>query len=150
MGDNIPDIACLAGITPWKRVRMQAKVAGANLFLQPAQDFRAGGRQSNAAYQFTLQGDDINELRKWAPLLQNALQDAPEMTDVNTDQQVKGLQMSLVIDRPTAARMGVTTANIDSALYLAFGQAQVSTIYAANNQYRVVMEAAPQIGRAHV
>ena len=120
------------------------KVAGANLFLQPAQDFRAGGRQSNAAYQFTLQGDDINELRKWAPLLQNALQDAPEMTDVNTDQQVKGLQMSLVIDRPTAARMGVTTANIDSALYLAFGQAQVSTIYAANNQYRVVMEAAPQ------
>ena len=120
------------------------KVAGANLFLQPAQDFRAGGRQSNAAYQFTLQGDDINELRKWAPLLQNALQDAPEMTDVNTDQQVKGLQMSLVIDRPTAARMGVTTANIDAALYLAFGQAQVSTIYAANNQYRVVMEAAPQ------
>ena len=66
------------------------------------------------------------------------------MTDVNTDQQVKGLQMSLVIDRPTAARMGVTTANIDAALYLAFGQAQVSTIYAANNQYRVVMEAAPQ------
>ena len=120
------------------------KVAGANLFLQPAQDFRAGGRQSNATYQFTLQGDDINELRKWAPLLQNALQDAPEMTDVNTDQQVKGLQMSLVIDRPTAARMGVTTANIDAALYLAFGQAQVSTIYAANNQYRVVMEAAPQ------
>ena len=120
------------------------KVAGANLFLQPAQDFRAGGRQSNAAYQFTLQGDDINELRKWAPLLQNALQDAPEMTDVTTDQQVKGLQMSLVIDRPTAARMGVTTANIDAALYLAFGQAQVSTIYAANNQYRVVMEAAPQ------
>ena len=120
------------------------KVACANLFLQPAQDFRAGGRQSNAAYQFTLQGDDINELRKWAPLLQNALQDAPEMTDVNTDQQVKGLQMSLVIDRPTAARMGVTTANIDAALYLAFGQAQVSTIYAANNQYRVVMEAAPQ------
>jgi multidrug efflux pump len=127
------------------RLRLKlAKVAGANLFLQPAQDFRAGGRSSNASYQFTLQGDDVNELRKWAPLLQNALQDAPEMTDVNTDQQVKGLQMSLVIDRPTAARLGVTTANIDSALYLAFGQAQVSTIYAAANQYRVVMEAAPQ------
>jgi len=127
------------------RLRLKlAKVAGANLFLQPAQDFRAGGRSSNAAYQFTLQGDDVTELRKWAPLLQNALQDAPEMTDVNTDQQVKGLQMSLVIDRPTAARLGVTTANIDTALYLAFGQAQVSTIYAAANQYRVVMEAAPQ------
>ena len=127
------------------RLRLKlAKVAGANLFLNPAQDFRAGGRASNASFQFTLQGDDVNELRKWAPLLQNALMDAPEMTDVNTDQQVKGLQMSLVIDRPTASRLGVTTANIDSALYLAFGQAQVSTIYAANNQYRVVMEAAPQ------
>ncbi len=127
------------------RLRLKlAKVAGANLFLQPAQDFRAGGRSSNASYQFTLQGDDVNELRKWAPLLQNALQDAPEMTDVNTDQQVKGLQMSLVIDRAAAARLGVSVANIDSALYLAFGQAQVSTIYAANNQYRVVMEAAPQ------
>jgi len=127
------------------RLRLKlSKVAGANLFLQPAQDFRAGGRSSNASYQFTLQGDDVNELRKWAPLLQNALQDAPEMTDVNTDQQVKGLQMSLVIDRPAAARLGVTVANIDTALYLAFGQAQVSTIYAENNQYRVVMEAAPQ------
>ena len=127
------------------RLRLKlAKVAGANLFLNPAQDFRSGGRASNATYQFTLQGDDVNELRKWAPLLQNALMDAPEMTDVNTDQQVKGLQMSLVIDRATASRMGVTTANIDSALYLAFGQAQVSTIYSANNQYRVVMEAAPQ------
>ncbi len=121
-----------------------AKVAGANLFLQPAQDFRAGGRQSNAAYQFTLQGDDINELRKWAPLLENALKDVPEMTDVNSDQQVKGLQMSLVIDRSAATRLGVTVAAIDTALYLAFGQAQVSTIYSANNQYRVVMEAAPQ------
>ncbi|MBL0124464.1 MAG: multidrug efflux RND transporter permease subunit [Betaproteobacteria bacterium] len=127
------------------RLRLKlAKVAGANLFLVPAQDFRAGGRSSNASYQFTLQGDDVNELRKWAPLLQNALMDATEMTDVNTDQQVKGLQMSLVIDRATASRMGVTTANIDSALYLAFGQAQVSTIYSASNQYRVVMEAAPQ------
>jgi multidrug efflux pump len=128
------------------RLRLKlAKVAGANLFLQPASDFGGpGGRQSNATYQFTLQGDDINELRKWAPLLQNALMDAPELTDVNTDQQVKGLQMTLNIDRATASRMGVTTAAIDSALYLAFGQAQVSTIYAENNQYRVVMEAAPQ------
>ncbi len=128
------------------RLRLKlSKVAGANLFLNPAQDFRgAGGRSSNATYQFTMQGDDVNELRKWAPLLQNALMDAPEMTDVNTDQQVKGLQMSLVVDRAAASRLGVTMAAIDTALYLSYGQAQVSTIYSANNQYRVVMEAAPQ------
>jgi len=122
-----------------------SKVTGANLFLNPAQDFGgAGGRQSNAAYQFTLQGDDVSELRKWAPLLQNALIDEPLLTDVNTDQQVKGLQMTLNIDRASASRMGITPAAIDTALYLAFGQAQVSTIYAERNQYRVVMEAAPQ------
>ncbi len=127
------------------RLRIKlAKVAGANLFLTPAQDFRGGGRQSNAGYQFTLQGDDVTELRKWAPLLQNALQDVPELTDVNSDQQVRGLQMTLVIDRETASRMGVTPAMIDTALYLAFGQAQVSTIYSALNQYRVVMEVAPE------
>ncbi len=127
------------------RLRLKlAKVAGANLFLTPAQDFRGGGRQSNAGYQFTLQGDDVTELRKWTPLLQNALQDVPELTDVNSDQQVKGLQMTLVIDRATASRMGVTPAMIDTALYLAFGQAQVSTIYSALNQYRVVMEVAPE------
>ncbi len=127
------------------RLRIKlAKVAGANLFLTPAQDFRGGGRQSNAGYQFTLQGDDVTELRKWTPLLQNALQDVPELTDVNSDQQVRGLQMTLLIDRATASRMGVTPAMIDTALYLAYGQAQVSTIYSALNQYRVVMEAAPE------
>ena len=127
------------------RLRIKlAKVAGANLFLTPAQDFRGGGRQSNAGYQFTLQGDDVTELRKWTPLLQNALQDVPELTDVSSDQQVRGLQMTLNIDRATASRMGVTPAMIDTALYLAFGQAQVSTIYGALNQYRVVMEAAPE------
>ncbi len=127
------------------RLRIKlAKVAGANLFLTPAQDFRGGGRQSNAGYQFTLQGDDVTELRKWTPLLQNALQDVPELTDVNSDQQARGLQMSLIIDRATASRMGVTPAMIDTALYLAFGQAQVSTIYSERNQYRVVMEVAPE------
>jgi len=103
-----------------------------------------GGRQSNAAYQFTLQGDDLNELRDWAPKLQAALENDARLLDVNTDQQVKGLQMSLVIDRVTAMRMGITPRTIDTALYLAFGQAQVSTIYSALNQYRVVLEAAPQ------
>ncbi|HEX9390334.1 MAG TPA: multidrug efflux RND transporter permease subunit [Usitatibacteraceae bacterium] len=130
------------GVVARLRARL-AKVAGANLFLVPVQDFRAGGRQSNSQYQFTLQGDDINELRTWAPRLEQALRDVPEVADVNSDQQVRGLQMTLVIDRPTAARLGVTTRAIDTALYLAFGQAQVSTIYSTLNQYKVVMEAAP-------
>ena len=127
------------------RLRIKlSKVAGANLFLTPAQDFRGGGRESSSAYQFTLKGDDVGELRKWSPLLRNALQDVPELTDVSTDQQVNGLQMTLNIDRATASRLGVTPAMIDTALYLAFGQAQVSTIYSALNQYRVVMEVAPE------
>jgi multidrug efflux pump len=121
-----------------------SKVAGANLFLQPVQDFRAGGRQSNAAYQFTLQSDDLQDLRTWTPRLQQALQDVKEVADINSDQQERGLQMSVVIDRPTASRLGVTTRAIDNALYLAYGQAVVSTIYATLNQYRVVMEVAPQ------
>jgi multidrug efflux pump len=121
-----------------------SKVAGANLFLQPVQDFRAGGRQSNAAYQFTLQSDDLQDLRTWTPRLQQALQDVKEVADINSDQQERGLQMSLVIDRPTASRLGVTTRAIDTALYLAYGQAVVSTIYATLNQYRVVMEVAPE------
>jgi len=117
---------------------------GANLFLNPVQDIRAGGRQTEASNQFTLRGEDLNELRTWAPRLEAALRDRPELTDVTSDQQDKGLQMTLVIDRPTAARMGVTPRSIDTALNLAFGQAQVSTIYQDRNQYRVVMEAAPQ------
>jgi multidrug efflux pump len=121
-----------------------ARVPGATLTLQPVQDIRMGGRPANAAYQFTLQGDDLNELRDWAPRLQQALLDVPELADVNSDQEVRGLQMSLVIDRAAAARYGITPRMIDSALYLAFGQAQVSTIYSPLNQYRVVMEAAPQ------
>ena len=121
-----------------------SKVAGASLYLAPVQDFRAGGRQSNAAYQFTLQADDLQELRTWTPRLEQALKDVKEVADVNSDQQERGLQMSLVIDRPTASRLGVTTRAIDTALYLAYGQAVVSTIYATLNQYRVVMEVAPQ------
>ncbi|HET6263425.1 MAG TPA: multidrug efflux RND transporter permease subunit [Usitatibacter sp.] len=127
------------------RLRPQLlKEPGANLFLNPIQDIRGGGRQSEASNQFTLRGDDLAELRNWAPRLEAALRDVPELADVNSDQQDRGLQMSLVIDRPTAARLGITTRAIDSALNLAFGQAQVSTIYQDRNQYRVVMEAAPQ------
>ena len=121
-----------------------AKEPGANLFLTPIQDLRGGGRQSDASQQFTLRGDDLNELRTWAQRLENALRDVPQLTDVNSDQENRGLQMTLVIDRPTAARLGITTRNIDATLGLAFGQSQVSTIYQDRNQYRVIMEAAPE------
>jgi multidrug efflux pump len=121
-----------------------SKEPGANLFLNPIQDLRGGGRSSEAANQFTLRGDDLAELRLWAPKLEAALRDLPELTDVTSDQQDRGLQMSLVIDRVTASRLGITPRAIDSALNLAFGQAQVSTIYQDRNQYRVVMEAAPE------
>jgi multidrug efflux pump len=121
-----------------------AKEPGANLFLQSVQDIRIGGRQSNAQYQYTLQADDLNELRTWEPRIRQALSQLSELTDVNTDSQDKGLQTSLVIDRDTAARLGVTPRMIDATLNDAFGQRQVSTIYNPLNQYRVVMEAAPQ------
>ncbi|HEX6632691.1 MAG TPA: multidrug efflux RND transporter permease subunit [Usitatibacter sp.] len=127
--------------------RMRAALArepGANLFLNPIQDLRAGGRESNANTQFTLRGDDLAQLREWGPKLEAALQDLPQLTDVNSDQQDRGLQMTLVIDRATASRLGITPRMIDTALNLAFGQAQVSTIYQDRNQYKVVMEAAPE------
>ncbi len=121
-----------------------ARVPGANLFLVPVQDIRVGGRQGDAAYQFTLQADQLDVLRTWTPRLHRALLDVPQLADVNTDQQVKGLQTTLTIDRETAARMGITPRMIDTTLNLAFGQAQVSVIYATLNQYRVVMEVAPE------
>ena len=116
---------------------------GANLFFAPVQDIRIGGRQSSAQYQYTLQADDVETLRTWEPRVRNALSQLPELTDINTDQQDKGLQTSLVIDRDAAARLGVTVSNLDSALNNAFGQRQVGVIYNALNQYRVVMELAP-------
>jgi multidrug efflux pump len=122
-----------------------SKEPGVNLFLNPIQDFgRGSGRQSDASQQFTLRGEDLNELREWGSKLEQALRNVPELTDVNSDQQNRGLQMTLVIDRPSAARMGVSMRAIDSALNLAFGQSVVSTIYQDRNQYRVVMEAAPE------
>jgi multidrug efflux pump len=121
-----------------------AKVPGARLFLQASQDVRVGGRQSNAQYQYTLQSDDLNELRLWAPRLTAALLRVPDLADVNSDQQDKGLETDLSIDRDTAYRLHLTTAEIDNTLYDAFGQRQVSTIFNALNQYHVVMEVAPQ------
>src|SRR5205085_7277844 len=127
--------------------RLRVKLArepGANLFLNPVQDIRVGGRQSNAQYQYTLQADDLADLRTWEPRIRLAMSNLPELVDVNTDQQDKGLQTSLVIDRDTAARLGITPKLIDATLNDAFGQRQVSTIYAPLNQYHVVMEAAPE------
>jgi len=116
---------------------------GASLFLQAAQDIRVGGRQSNATYQYTLQSDSLEDLRSWAPKIADALQKVPELADVNSDQQDKGLETALQFDRDAAARLGITTQQIDSTLNDAFGQRQVSTIYNALNQYHVVMEVAP-------
>ncbi|HSV18222.1 MAG TPA: efflux RND transporter permease subunit [Casimicrobiaceae bacterium] len=127
--------------------RLRARLAhepGASLFLVTVQDIRIGGRQANAQYQYTLQADDLNELRAWEPKIRQALSELPELVDVNTDQQDKGLQTTLVIDRDAAARLGVTPRMIDTTLNDAFGQRQVSTIYNPLNQYRVVMEAAPE------
>ncbi len=121
-----------------------AKVAGARLFLQAVQDIRTGGRASSAQYQYTLQGDDSAELYQWVPKIEAALEKLPELTEVNTDQEQKGLETDLVIDRPTAARLGLTASQIDNNLYDAFGQRQVSVIFAPRNQYHVVMEVAPE------
>jgi multidrug efflux pump len=119
-------------------------VPGASLVLQPVQDIRIGGRTSAAQYQFTLQGDDSRELLSWSPRVFQTLRKLPELTDVNTDQQNKGLQVSLVIDRATASRLGVTPQMVDDTLYDAFGQRQVSTMYKALNQYHVVMTVDPK------
>ncbi|MCY0387822.1 efflux RND transporter permease subunit [Robbsia sp. Bb-Pol-6] len=115
---------------------------GARLFLQSAQDIRSGGRQSNAQYQYTLLGDSSAELYQWTNKLTQALQASPEMTDVSSDLQQKGLETDIEIDRATAARYGITPAQIDNTLYDAFGQRQVSTIYNAMNQYHVILTVA--------
>ena len=121
-----------------------SQVAGARLFLQAVQDIRVGGRQSNAQYQYTLQGNDVQELYTWAPRLAEALGHNPLLTDVNSDQQQNGLQITVQLDRDTASRLGLNPATVDNTLYDAFGQRDVSTIFNALNQYHVVMEVAPQ------
>jgi multidrug efflux pump len=119
-------------------------VPGATLFLQTQQDLTIGGRFGAAQYQYTIQGEDLNELNHWGPLLLQEVRRLPELRDVNTDQQDKGLQAQLIIDRDTASRLGVAAQDIDNALYDAFGQRQVSTMYTPLNQYHVVMEVAPE------
>jgi multidrug efflux pump len=124
-----------------------ARVPGGRLFLVPVQDIRAGGRQSNAAYEYTLQADSAEELTTWTPRLLQVLERSSVLADVNSDQQQKGLETDLVIDRDTASRLGITPAQIDNTLYDAFGQRQVSVIYSAINQYHVVMEIDPRYTR---
>ncbi|HTW79000.1 MAG TPA: efflux RND transporter permease subunit [Terracidiphilus sp.] len=115
----------------------------ASAFLQPAQDLRIGGRNSAALYQYTIQSDNINDLAHWGPILLEQMKKLPGLQDVNTDQQNGGLEELLNYDRATAARLGQTSQSLDSALYSAFGQSEVSVIYTQLNQYYVVMEVAP-------
>jgi multidrug efflux pump len=124
--------------------RKLAVVPGATLFMQSAQDLTIGGRMGNAQYQYTLQGENLKELSEWAPKLLGKLKTLKELRDPNADQQDRGLDAEVIIDRDTASRLGISPQNIDSALYDAFGQRQVSTIYRQLNQYHVVMEVDPQ------
>jgi multidrug efflux pump len=131
--------------------RLRSKLAvvpGATLYMQSAQDLTIGGRQSQAQYQYTLQGEDLQELNAWAPRLLQKLRSMSQLKDVNTDQQTKGLRADVIIDRDTASRLGVATADIDNALYDAFGQRQVSIMYRQLNQYHVVMEVAPEFSKS--
>jgi hydrophobe/amphiphile efflux-1 (HAE1) family protein len=121
-----------------------AVVPGATLIMQSYQDLTIGGRYGNAQYQYTLQSPSLDDLNTWSPRLLEKLRALPELRDQNSDQQDQGLQAKLVIDRDTASRMGITAETLDNALYDAFGQRQVSTMYRPLNQYHVVMEVAPQ------
>jgi len=120
------------------------QVPGATLFLFPAQDLHIGGRSSNSLYQYTLQADELSELREWTPKLVEALKSEPLLQDINSDQQDKGLGIDLEVDRESASRLGLTASQVDNALYDAFGQRQVSTIYRSLNQYHVIMVVAPK------
>ena len=124
-----------------------SKIPGANLYLQAVQDLRIGGRGSSSQYQYTLRGDNLEELGQWSTKLLREMRKLPGLIDVNTDQQNRGLQTRLNIDRATAARLGITLAMIDNTLYDAFGQRQVSTLYQSLNQYHVVMQVEPEFSQ---
>ncbi|MEQ4655089.1 multidrug efflux RND transporter permease subunit MdtC [Providencia rettgeri] len=127
------------------RLRMKlANEPGANLFMMPVQDIRVGGRQANASYQFTLLADELSALRDWEPAIRKALGELPQLTDVNSDKEDKGAEMAITYDRDLMAQLGIDVRETNSLLNNAFGQRQVSTIYEAMNQYKVVMEVAPE------
>src|SRR6266513_2830961 len=127
--------------------RMRSKttrIPGAALYLQSVQDLNVGGRFGGAQFQYTLQADNLRDLTHWAPIIMQRLQKIPELRDINSDQQMHGLQSSIVIDRDTASRLGVAVQDIDNTLADAFGQSKVSNIYKGLNQYHVVLEVAPE------
>ena len=125
-------------------------VSGANTFIQAGQDLRIGGRMSSAQYQYTIQSDNLQDLVQWGPVLLQQMRKLRLLTDVNTDQQNSGLQAMLTYDRDTASRLGITPQMLDNSLYEAFGQAQVSTMYTAINQYHVVLEVEPKFWQSPV
>ena len=127
------------------RLRPQlSRLPVASAFLQAAQDLRIGGRSSNAMYQYTIQADSVQELLQWGPAILGQMQHLPGLQDVSSDQQNGGLDLLMNYDRITAAKLGLTAQSLDSALYGAFGQSEVSIIYTQLNQYYVVLEVAPQ------
>ncbi|MES1161817.1 MAG: efflux RND transporter permease subunit, partial [Rhizobacter sp.] len=133
------------GLAVIARLRPQlARVTGLQVFLNPVQDVRSGGRSSNSTYQYTLKSDNVADLKKWATKLADEMKLQPELMDVDTDQQENGVETMVKVDRDAAKRLGVSSSAIDAALYNAFGQRQVATIYTELNQYHVVMEWAPR------
>jgi multidrug efflux pump len=131
------------------RLRPQlARVTGVSLFLNPVQDLRMGGRSSNSTYQYTLKSDNAADLKLWAARLADAMKQQADLTDVDTDQQENGVQSYVQVDKDTASRLGITSRDIDNALYNGFGQRQVATIYGELNQYKVIMGVAPRFARS--
>jgi multidrug efflux pump len=131
------------------RLRPQlARITGISLFLNPVQDLRMGGRQSNSTYQYTLKSDNIADLRNWATRLAEAMKSQPALTDVDTDQQENGVETYVDVDKDSASRLGINSRDVDNALYDAFGQRQVATIYSELNQYHVILGVAPQYMRS--
>jgi multidrug efflux pump len=131
------------------RLRPQlAQVSGVSLFLNPVQDLRMGGRQSNSTYQYTLKSDNEADLKRWATRLAEAMKQQEALVDVDTDQQENGVEMYVDVDKESATRLGITSRSVDNALYNAFGQRQVATIYSDLNQYRVIMQVAPRYIRS--
>lgn len=139
----------VAGQAVIARLRPQlARVTGVSLFLNPVQDLRGGGRQTNSTYQYTLKSDNAADLRVWATRLADQMKLQPALTDVDTDQQENGVETMVTVDKESAARMGISSRDVDNALYDGFGQRQVATIYAELNQYHVIMEVAPRYTRS--
>ncbi len=137
--DNVGGQAVIARLRP-----QLARVTGVSLFLNTVQDLRGGGRASNSTYQYTLKSDNVADLRKWALLLADQMKQKDTLADIDTDQQENGVEMMVTVDKDAASRLGISSRDVDNALYNGFGQRQVATIYGDLNQYKVIMEVAPR------